>query len=109
MTGPTQKRAELLRGRTMMTKPFRTTLCLTTLLLGAACGTDDSGNGGPDGPGADQQELKDEVRAACEEAEEDGTTPPKCPEVWLGDGVCDDFCQGGDSGDCPVSCEAGED
>jgi hypothetical protein len=82
----------------MNTKHVRT-LCLTALLLGTACGTDD---GGSKDPGRGQQPLKDDVRAACEAAAENGTTPPACPDVWLGDGVCDDFCQGGDADDCTV-------
>jgi hypothetical protein len=76
-------------------------LCLSALLLGTACGTDDSGNGSKD-PGKDEQLLKDEARAASEAAEENGETPPPCPPRWLGDGVCDDFCQGGDADDCTV-------
>jgi hypothetical protein len=84
-------------------------LCLTTLLLGAACGTDSSGDG-PDDPSGDQQQLeKDEIRAACAQAEADGTARPECPEVWLDDGVCDAFCQGGDSNDCSVHCDAEDD
>jgi hypothetical protein len=84
----------------MTTKHLRI-LCLSALLGATACGTDDSGNGKTD-PGSDQLPLKDEVRAACLEAEENGSTPPACPDVWLGDGVCDDFCQGGDADDCAV-------
>jgi hypothetical protein len=92
----------------MTTTRFTTTLCLATLLLGAACGTDDSGNGSDD-PSGDKLPLKEDIRAAREQAAEDGTPPPKCPEVWLDDGVCDHFCQEGDAADCPVVCDADDD
>jgi hypothetical protein len=81
-----------------MTTKHLTFICMTGLLLSIGCASD----GADDEPTPDEP-TKAQLRAAVQQAADEGTDAPVCPDAWLGDGVCDDFCEN-DTTDCEVHC-----